>query len=53
MLRLWRRGDTFQQALDILHSIKPDPEAGRAPRDDMIEEFEGWTARSPAPSATT
>lgn len=41
MLRLWRRGDSLAQALQALHGIAPDPEAGRAPRDDMIAEFDG------------
>ncbi|WP_307680634.1 nucleotidyltransferase domain-containing protein [Streptomyces sp. V4I2] len=49
MLRLWRRGDTFQHALQILRGIEPDPEAGRAPRDDMIEEFEGLDRAIPRP----
>ncbi|MDH6436016.1 hypothetical protein M2158_004556 [Streptomyces sp. SAI-144] len=49
MLRLWRRGDTLQQALSTLHAIQPDPSAGRAPRDDMIEEFEGLDRSIPRP----
>jgi hypothetical protein len=49
MLRLWRRGDTLQQALQVLHGITPDPEASRAPRDDMIEEFEGLDRAIPRP----
>ncbi|MFD3622693.1 nucleotidyltransferase domain-containing protein [Streptomyces sp. NPDC058676] len=49
MLRLWRRGDTLQHPLLTLHGIEPDPEAGRAPRDDMIEEFEGLDRAIPRP----
>jgi hypothetical protein len=49
MLRLWRRGDTLQHALAMLHGIKPDSDAGRAPRDDMIEEFEGQDRAIPRP----
>ncbi|WP_329446558.1 nucleotidyltransferase domain-containing protein [Streptomyces canus] len=49
MLRLWRRGDTLQRALSILHAIQPDRSAGRAPRDDMIEEFEGLDRSIPRP----
>ncbi|MER6421918.1 nucleotidyltransferase domain-containing protein [Streptomyces sp. NPDC001137] len=49
MLPLWRRGDTLEQALAVLHGIKEDPNAGRAPRDDMIEEFEGLDRHIPRP----
>lgn len=49
MLRLWQRGDTLTQALDILHGITPDATAGRAPRDDMAEEFEGLDRVIPRP----
>jgi hypothetical protein len=45
---LWRRGDTQEQALARLAAITPDPSAGRAPRDDMIQQFEGldrWIPR--------
>jgi hypothetical protein len=41
MLCLWRRGDSLETALGVLRSITPDLSAGRAPRDDMIEEFAG------------
>lgn len=33
----------------MLHGIKEDPNAGRAPRDDMIEEFEGLDRYIPRP----
>lgn len=49
MLPLWRRGDTLEQALAVLHGITEDPSAGRAPRDDMIEEFEGLDRFIPRP----
>lgn len=49
MLLLWRRGDTLEQALAVLHGIKEDSNAGRAPRDDMIEEFEGLDRYIPRP----
>ncbi|MGP4004214.1 hypothetical protein [Streptomyces sp. 8N706] len=48
MLRVWQRGETLQQALDVLHGIKEDPDAGRAAR-DMIEEFEGLEHAIPRP----
>jgi hypothetical protein len=41
MTLLWRRGDTLQAALDRLAAIRPDPAAGRAPREAMLPEFEG------------
>ncbi len=41
MLTLWRRSDTLQQALDRLHAIQPDPDAGRAKRDAMLPAFDG------------
>jgi hypothetical protein len=41
MTLLWARGDELEGALKRLHGIKPDPAAGRAPRDAMIPEFEG------------
>jgi len=52
---LWRRGDTLDTALDRLAAIQPDPEAGRAPRDEMHPAFEGvdrWVPR-PARSLLT
>jgi hypothetical protein len=45
---LWRRGDDLEVAVARLHAIKPDPEAGRAPRDAMLPEFDGmdrWLPR--------
>ncbi|MCC3770875.1 nucleotidyltransferase domain-containing protein [Streptomyces sp. UNOC14_S4] len=47
MLPLWRRGDSLEQSLSVLRSIEEDPDAGRAPRDDMIEEFEGLDRHIP------
>jgi hypothetical protein len=52
---LWRRGDTLSAALDRLTAIQPDPNAGRAPRDEMHPAFEGidrWVPR-PARSLLT
>lgn len=49
MLCLWRRGDSLETALGVLRSITPDLSAGRAPRDDMIEEFEGLDRVIPRP----
>jgi hypothetical protein len=40
MTLLWRKGDTLQAALDRLSEIRPDPQAGRAPRDAMLPQFE-------------
>lgn len=41
MTLLWHMGDTLQAALDRLAAIRPDPAAGRAPREAMLPEFEG------------
>jgi hypothetical protein len=38
---LWRSGDSHEQALSRLKAIAPDPSAGRAPRDAMIDAFAG------------
>lgn len=38
---LWKRGDALSDAQARLAAIEPDPGAGRAPRDEMIEQFEG------------
>lgn len=38
---LWQRGDSLATALDRLRAIPIDPDAGRAPRDGMIPQFEG------------
>ncbi|MGJ5751634.1 nucleotidyltransferase-like protein [Streptomyces puniciscabiei] len=46
---LWKRGDTPAAALDRLHAIKADPNAGRAPRDAMIEQFDGLDRWIPLP----
>lgn len=45
---LWHRGEDLQSGLARLHAIEPDPEAGRAPRDAMLPEFDGmdrWLPR--------
>jgi hypothetical protein len=46
---LWRRGDDLETALARLRAIKPDPEAGRAPRDGMLPAFEGIDRHVPRP----
>lgn len=46
---LWRRGDDLDTALARLHAIKPDPDAGRAPRDGMLPAFEGIDRHVPRP----
>lgn len=48
MTLLWQQGDSLDTALARLHSIKSDPEAGRAARDSMLPEFQGiddWIPR--------
>jgi hypothetical protein len=45
---LWRRGENLETALERLAAIRPDPEAGRAPRDEMPPAFDGidrWVPR--------
>jgi hypothetical protein len=45
---LWRRGENLEAALARLASIKVDPAAGRAPRDEMHPAFESidrWVPR--------
>lgn len=45
---LWTRGEPVDAARIRLAAITPDPEAGRAPRDHMIEAFDGidrWVPR--------
>ncbi|MFD9487618.1 nucleotidyltransferase domain-containing protein [Streptomyces sp. NPDC059991] len=51
MLRLWSRGMPLAAALAVLDGIQEDPEAGRAQRDDMAEEFEGWDRYIPQTSS--
>ncbi|MFD6912387.1 nucleotidyltransferase domain-containing protein [Streptomyces virginiae] len=46
---LWKRGDTLADAQARLAAIEPDPDAGRAPRDEMIEQFEGLDRWIPLP----
>ncbi|MER6952451.1 hypothetical protein [Streptomyces sp. NPDC000618] len=38
---LWKRGDTRTTVEERLQAMKADPDAGRAPRDAMIEQFDG------------
>ncbi|WP_329404374.1 nucleotidyltransferase domain-containing protein [Streptomyces melanogenes] len=49
MLRLWSRGTPLTEALAVLDGIQEDPDAGRAERDDMAEEFEGLDCYIPRP----
>lgn len=49
MTLLWRRSEPLDVALARLHSIKPDPAAGRAQRDAMMPEFEGIDEWIPRP----
>ncbi|MCK1815211.1 nucleotidyltransferase domain-containing protein [Streptomyces sp. XM4011] len=45
---LWTRGESVDTARNRLAAITPDPDAGRAPRDHMIEAFDGidrWVPR--------
>ncbi|MEV3860045.1 hypothetical protein AB0J38_37775 [Streptomyces sp. NPDC050095] len=46
---LWQRGDILDKALARLDALAPAPDAGRAPRDDMIEQFEGLDRWIPRP----
>ncbi|MFD9715835.1 hypothetical protein [Streptomyces sp. NPDC059076] len=46
---LWKRGDSPARALERLDALRPDPAAGRAPRDHMIEPFEGLDRWIPLP----
>jgi hypothetical protein len=46
---LWRRGEPTSTAVQRLHAIPVDPDAGRAPRDAMLPEVEGldrWIPRT-------
>jgi hypothetical protein len=48
MTLLWQRGDSLDAAFQRLYAIQANPEAGRAPRDSMLPEFEGiddWIPR--------
>jgi hypothetical protein len=49
MALLWRTDDTLPAALERLHLIRPDPAAGRAPRDAMLSQFEGIDQWIPRP----
>jgi hypothetical protein len=45
---LWQRGDSLETALERLAAITPDPDAGRASRDEMHPAFDGidrWVPR--------
>lgn len=46
---LWRKGDDLAVASERLRAIGADPEAGRAPRDSMLPEFEGIDEWIPRP----
>lgn len=46
---LWKRGDTRATAEERLQAMKADPDAGRAPRDAMIEQFDGLDRWIPLP----
>ena len=50
---LWHRGEDLEVAVARLYAIKSDPEAGRAPRDAMLPEFDGWTAGYLDPTEST
>ncbi|GAA2114976.1 nucleotidyltransferase domain-containing protein [Streptomyces synnematoformans] len=48
MTLLWSRGEPVSAARTRLETLTPDPSAGRAPRDHMIEAFDGidrWVPR--------
>jgi len=49
MALLWRKDETLPAALERLHLIRPDPAAGRAPRDAMLPQFEGIDQWIPRP----
>ncbi|MET8683648.1 hypothetical protein ABZV77_05475 [Streptomyces sp. NPDC004732] len=46
---LWQRGDTLAQAQERLATLVADPQAGRAERDHMIEQFDGLDKWIPRP----
>ncbi|MFG2638749.1 nucleotidyltransferase domain-containing protein [Streptomyces sp. NPDC048362] len=47
---LWRKGEPFSLARERLASLTADPEAGPAPRDHMLPEFEGLQSLVPRPA---
>lgn len=47
---LWRKGEPFSLARERLASLTADPEAGPAPRDHMLTEFEGLESLVPRPA---
>jgi hypothetical protein len=49
MTLLWQRGEPLDTALERLHAISADPDAGRAPRDAMLPCFEGLDEWVPRP----
>ncbi|MCY0942391.1 nucleotidyltransferase domain-containing protein [Streptomyces antarcticus] len=49
LILLWKRGDAPSDAQVRLAAMKPDPDAGRAPRDAMIAQFEGLDRWIPLP----
>ncbi|MFE7272420.1 nucleotidyltransferase domain-containing protein [Streptomyces sp. NPDC057623] len=46
---LWKRGDTRATAEERLQAMTADPEAGRASRDAIIEQFDGLDRWMPLP----
>lgn len=46
---LWQRGDSIETAEARLSQLLPDVSAGRAPRDDMVEQFDGLDRWIPRP----
>lgn len=50
---LWTRGEPVDTARTRLAAITPDPAAGRAPRDHMIEAFDGIDRWVPRPVRIT
>ncbi|MGW8356514.1 nucleotidyltransferase domain-containing protein [Streptomyces wedmorensis] len=47
---LWRKGEPFSLARERLASLTADPEAGTAPRDHMLTEFEALESLVPRPA---
>ncbi|WP_395576880.1 nucleotidyltransferase domain-containing protein [Streptomyces sp. BK79] len=47
---LWRKGEPFSLARERLASLTANPEAGPAPRDHMLTEFEGLESPVPRPA---
>ncbi|MFJ4519213.1 nucleotidyltransferase domain-containing protein [Streptomyces sp. NPDC088816] len=49
MALLWRAGEPVDAARERLAALTPDPSAGRAPREHMIDAFEGLDRWIPLP----